>query len=189
VQHALRAFTPRDQKAVRAAAETFRTNPALDVETAITELAVGEALVSFLDEKGRPGIVERALVRPPRSRIGPLAPDERSRLVQRSAAFGRYERLVDRESAYEVLKGRAERAAAPAEAPPPRERADETAAGGSGRDLRGGKHFGRRGPRGGRGREGVVEAMAKSAARSIGSSIGRQILRGLFGSMLGGRRR
>src|SRR5690606_24049201 len=109
VQHALRAFTPRDQKAVRAAAQTFRSNPDLDVESAITELAVGEALVSFLDDQGRPGVVERARVMPPQSRIGPLTPDERARVVSASAIAGRYERVVDRESAYEMLRDQADR--------------------------------------------------------------------------------
>ncbi|MBI5868871.1 MAG: DUF853 family protein, partial [candidate division Zixibacteria bacterium] len=104
VQHALRAFTPRDQKAVRAAAETFRTNPALDVEKVIGELGVGEALVSFLDEKGSPGIVERALVCPPASQIGPITPPQRQQLIRGSVLFGQYENVIDRESAYERLK-------------------------------------------------------------------------------------
>src|SRR5271167_2579330 len=112
VQHALRAFTPQDQKAVKAAAETFRTNPKLDVSKAITELEVGEALVSFLDEKGTPGIVERALVCPPHSQIGPITPDERRQLIQSSVVAGVYENAVDRESAYERLKGRADKPAA-----------------------------------------------------------------------------
>ncbi|MCO4755399.1 MAG: DUF853 family protein [Bacteriovoracaceae bacterium] len=104
IQHALRAYTPRDQKAVRTAAQTFRTNPNLDTETAITELAVGEALVSFLDEKGRPNIVERALIRPPFSQIGPIELKERKRIIRSSLVYGFYEKLVDRESAYEMLK-------------------------------------------------------------------------------------
>lgn len=112
VQHALRAFTPRDQRAVRAAAETFRTNPDLDVATAITELAVGEALVSLLDDNGTPGIVQRALIAPPRSQIGPISPDQRRSIVNWSPIQGRYDQRIDRESAYEILKGRAERAAA-----------------------------------------------------------------------------
>lgn len=115
VQHALRAFTPRDQKAVRAAAETFRTNPELDVETAITELAVGEALVSFLDEKGRPGIVQRAYICPPFSQIGPIQPAQRQNLIENSLVYGIYEKEIDRDSAYEMLKGRAEQSAAQAE--------------------------------------------------------------------------
>jgi DNA helicase HerA-like ATPase len=112
VQHALRAFTPRDQKAVRSAAETFRQNPKIEVETAITQLATGEALVSFLDEKGQPGIVERAYVLPPHGRIGPIAPPERQAVIQGSVVFGHYERAVDRESAYEMLKARAQQAQA-----------------------------------------------------------------------------
>src|SRR5262249_21597479 len=115
VQHALRAFTPRDQKAVKAAAETMRANPKIDTEKAITELAVGEALVSFLDEKGRPSPVERAFVLPPASRIGPVTADERQRVVAASGLGGVYDKPVDRESAYERLKGRA--AAAPSGAP------------------------------------------------------------------------
>ncbi len=106
VQHALRAFTPRDQKAVRAAAETFRENPAIDVEKVITELGVGEALVSFLDPKGAPSVVERALVRPPHSQIGPITPDARAQIIRESVLFGHYEKLVDRESAYEKLESR-----------------------------------------------------------------------------------
>ena len=107
VQHALRAFTPKDQKAVRAAAETFRANPKLKIEEVITQLAVGEALVSFLDENGTPGIVERALICPPHSQIGPITPEQRKQLMQTSVVAGVYENAVDRESAYEILKSRA----------------------------------------------------------------------------------
>ena len=189
VQHALRAFSPRDQKAVRSAAETFRQNPKVDVETAITQLGTGEALISFLDEKGYPGIVERAFVLPPMSRIGPVTPAERQAVVQASLVYGHYEKAVDRESAYELLKTRADRAAADdaearaeAEAqarrapygyPPPPERYPYPQA-----------------PRrpAGRARDTLIEAMAKSAARSVGSSLGRQILRGVLGSILGGKR-
>jgi uncharacterized protein len=177
VQHALRAFTPRDQKAVKAAAETFRANPGVDVETVITEMGVGEALVSFLDEKGRPLPVERALIRPPGSRIGPLTEDERKALIQSSILQGVYEKSVDRESAYEVLKARAEKTATQ----PPEEQEQ-------GFDW-GGLLGGQTGPRGGRGREGVVEAAAKSVARAVGSELGRQIIRGVLGSILGGGRR
>src|SRR4029079_16980223 len=106
VQHALRAFTPRDQKAVKSAAETMRPNPKLKVEQVITELAVGEALVSFLDEKGRPNIVERAFVVPPGSFLGPVTADERRKCIESSTLYGHYEKTVDRESAYEKLKGR-----------------------------------------------------------------------------------
>jgi len=166
VQHALRAFTPRDQAAVRAAATTFRANPGVDVERAITELGVGEALVSFLDEKGRPTPVERAFVVPPRARIGPLTDAERQQAVATSLVAGHYEKAVDRESAFERLAARAEaaRAAQPepaaARAPAGRARATDSA----------------------------LEAVAKSAARAIGSELGRRIVRGVLGSLLGGRR-
>ncbi|HAN56594.1 MAG TPA: ATP-binding protein, partial [Betaproteobacteria bacterium] len=112
VQHALRAFSPRDQKAVKAAAETMRDNPALDEESVITELGVGEALVSFLDEKGRPGMVERALILPPQGQIGPITPEQRQAIIASSLVAGHYEKEIDRESAYELLKGRAAQAAA-----------------------------------------------------------------------------
>ncbi len=172
IQHALRAFTPRDQKAVRAAAETFRANPALNVETAITELAVGEALVSTLQAKGVPGMVERILIRPPASRIGPATPAERRLVIDQSPLAGRYEQPVDRESAYEILKGKAAQDAARAAAPPRR----------SAGNAEGAVRSTRRG--GGRGRQTVIEAMTRSLVRSIGSQIGRQIVRGLLGSLL-----
>jgi uncharacterized protein len=196
VQHALRAFTPRDQRAVKSAAETMRPNPAFAIEQAITELGVGEALVSLLDEKGRPGITERALIVPPGSQLGPLPDAERARLIAASPLAGVYEKSVDRESAYERLKARAA-ATVPEEqapswqrsgpssrrdpAPQPQQRSD----GGS---LASDILFGRRGPRGGRQTQGLVEAMAKSAARSVGSGAGRALIRGLLGSLLGGRR-
>jgi uncharacterized protein len=186
IQHALRAFTPRDQKAVKSAAETLRQNPKLDVEKAITELAVGEALVSLLDEKGQPGIVERAMVCPPRSRIGPLTPDERRQIIDGSVLHGHYEQAVDRESAYEKLRGRAD-AKAPSQAPatgPEMSRLPTSGEGGVLRDVL----FGSTGPRGGR-HDGLVQAAAKSAARAVGSQLGRQILRGMFGSIGGGRSR
>ncbi|HYG99908.1 MAG TPA: helicase HerA-like domain-containing protein [Terriglobales bacterium] len=206
VQHALRAFTPRDQKAVSAAAETFRPNPKLDVERAIQELGVGEALVSFLDEKGTPGIVERALVVPPASRVGPITPDERQRVVQGSVIFGHYEKEEDRESAYERLTQRADRKAPAASTPtyvPPAARPTQMSApnmeapqqqgGGFSWGSIGDAVGGALGGSSGRGRsryqrQGMVEAMAKSAARSVGSQLGRQIMRGLMGSILGGRR-
>jgi hypothetical protein len=178
VQHALRAFTPRDQKAVRAAAETFRANPKLKIESVITELGVGEALVSVLDEKGSPGIVERAFVCPPQSRLGPVSTAERLVLLDASAVRGQYEKSVDRESAYEILKRRAAQAVAPAAAAPEK---------GGGGGLLDGLLGGVTGPRGGR-REGAAEAMVKSAARSIGSQIGRNLIRGVLGSLLGGKR-
>src|SRR5512143_363000 len=174
VQHALRAFTPKDQKAVKAAAQTFRPNPKLDVAEAIMELAVGEALVSVLDAKGSPTEVERAMVFPPRSRLAPLSPEERAAVVKGSVLYGHYEAVVDRESAYEKLKAKAGGDAAPAEAdggilgtPGPR-----------GRDARPSSQAG-----------GLFGAMAKSAAHAIGSQIGRQIIRGVLGSILGGRAR
>jgi DNA helicase HerA-like ATPase len=180
VQHALRAFTPRDQKAVKAAAETMRANPKLDTEKAILELGVGEALVSFLDEKGRPGIVERAWVLPPASRIGPATPDERQAVIAGSPVAGVYDKTVDRESAYERLKGRAEHASAAgggAAAP-----ADGGWLG-SIKDSLGGLMTGS-----GR-KDSIVEAAAKSAARTVGSTVGREIVRGVLGSLLGGKRR
>jgi uncharacterized protein len=194
VQHALRAFTPNDQKAVKAAADTFRSNPKLNVAQVITQLEVGEALVSFLDEKGTPGVVERALVLPPRSRIGPITADERAKLIQSSVVAGVYEKVVDRESAYERLKGRAENAPAPA-----------GSGGGTNAPLPGGvaggaPHSGgisdwipnipgitSRAP-GQRG-DTLAQAMAKSAARTIGSTVGRSIVRGVLGSLLGGSKR
>jgi DNA helicase HerA-like ATPase len=178
VQHALRAFTPRDQKAVKTAATTLRPNPALDVERAITELGVGEALVSFLDPKGTPAIVERAWILPPAARIGPLTSSERQAVIASSAVKGHYEQTVDRESAYERLRTRTEERQAP-EAPPARTPASQPTSGGLNDIL-----FGSTGPRGGR-REGMVEAAAKSAARSMGSSLARSIL----GTLFGGRRR
>jgi DNA helicase HerA-like ATPase len=188
VQHALRAFTPRDQKAVKSVAQTMRPNPKLDIERAILELGVGEALVSLLDAKGTPGVTERAYVLPPASQIGPIEPAERRGLVNRSLVAGVYEKALDRESAFEMLKARAESAPAPA---PGTKGAPGTAApapGGGG--MLGGISdilFGSTGPRGGR-REGVVEAAAKSAARSAGSAVARQVLRGVLGSLLGGKK-
>jgi DNA helicase HerA-like ATPase len=163
IQHALRAFTPRDQKAVRAAAQTFRANPTFDTEEVITQLGVGAALVSTLDPEGVPGIVEQTLIRPPSSRMGPVTPEERRSAMAASPVAGRYDQTVDRESAYEVLKKRAEAAQRPQaehEAPalpgaPPRSR-----------------------------RQTPMEAIVTSAARSIGSQIGRQLVRGLLGSLL-----
>ena len=168
VQHALRAFTPRDQKTVKAAAQTFRANPKLNVEKVITELAVGEALVSVLDEKGTPSVVERAFVYPPRSRLTPLTPEERRQIIQGSVLQGHYERTVDRESAYERLRAKAD--SSPSGAGPtvsaPRRAAEakpETVK--------------------------ILEAMAKSAAHAVGSQIGRQIIRGVLGSLFGSSRR
>ncbi|MBO3706029.1 MAG: DUF853 domain-containing protein [Candidatus Accumulibacter sp.] len=182
VQHALRAFTPRDQKAVKAAAQTLRANPKFNAEEAITELGVGEALVSFLDEKGRPNVVERAFILPPASRIGPQSAEERQAVIKASAIYGHYENAVDRESAYEKLKGAA---AQQPTAGQPTAGGQAPAAGGSGWLGSLGDLFG--GGGGGRGRgDSVVETAAKSAARAIGSQVGREIIRGVLGSILGG---
>jgi uncharacterized protein len=180
VQHALRAFTPRDQKAVKSAATTLRANPKLDVEAAITELGVGEALVSLLDEKGRPAVVERAFVLPPGSRLGAVTPEERAATIKASLLAGVYDTVVDRESAYEKLTQRvAEQKPAPEIAAKP-----QAESGG----WLGGLLGGATGPRGGH-RDGAIELAAKSAARAIGSQVGREIIRGVLGSILGGKRR
>jgi hypothetical protein len=188
VQHALRAFTPRDQKAVKSAATTMRPNPELDLEAAITELGVGEALVSLLDEKGRPGITERAFVIAPGSRLGPVTPEQRQALIRESLVYGHYEKAEDRESAYEKIKGAAAageaRGAVPAPAgpmgaPPAAEQ------GGGLLGALGEMLLGKTGPRGGH-HPGVLDAAVKSAARSVGSGIGREITRGVLGSILGG---
>lgn len=175
VQHALRAFTPRDQKAVNSAAETFRSNPKVDVKTAITELGVGEALVSFLDEKGIPSPVERALVCPPKSRIGPANDAERAMVIRQSLVAGVYEKQVDRESAYEVLKKRAEQVSA--EQAPKQEAAKQEEQGFDWGGVLGGKKTSRS--------DSAMEVAAKSAARAIGSQLGRSIIRGVLGSILG----
>lgn len=188
VQHALRAFSPRDQKAVKAAAETMRDNSALDEETAITELGVGEALVSCLDKNGQPGIVERAFIMPPHAQIGPIADEQRRQLIGSSLVAGVYEKNVDRESAYEVLKSRTEQAADQAQtAARDQSVSDSSSTGGTLEGILGDMLGGGVGT-GGRRREGVVEALAKSAARSVGSQVGRAIVRGVLGSILGGRR-
>jgi DNA helicase HerA-like ATPase len=186
VQHALRAFTPRDQKAVKATATTMRQKPGLDIETAITELAVGEALVSFLDAKGRPSVTERVYVLPPGSQIGPITPQQRQQLVAGSLVAGVYEKLVDRESAYEKLKGRAESApdAPIAAGGKPGAAAQEDGG------LMGGLNdllFGSTGPRGGK-RDGLVQTMAKSAVRTMGTTAGREILRGVLGGIFGAKK-
>jgi DNA helicase HerA-like ATPase len=201
VQHALRAFTPRDQKAVKSAATTMRQNPKLDVEAVITELGVGEALVSFLDEKGRPNIVERAFVAPPGSRLGPVTPEERAAIMKDSLVAGVYEKTVDRESAYEKLTGRVAGGTgaasaggssngaatnAPAGAPQPAQQQ-----GNDGGGLLGGLKdilFGKTGPRGGQ-HDGLVQTAAKSAVRTIGTQVGKEILRGVLGGIMGGGKR
>ncbi len=170
IQHALRAFTPRDQKAVRAAAETFRGDGKLDVAAVITELGVGEALVSCLDPQGSPQVVQRALIRPPQGLIGPIPMMTRDRLISADPLYAHYKTEIDRESAYELLKAKA---AAVIETPAPAPAASTP----------------RSAPRAGRGREGAVEAITKSAMRAIGSQLGRQIMRGILGAITGGRGR
>ena len=181
VQHALRAFTPRDQKAVKSAAETMRPNPKLRIEQVITELGVGEALVSLLDDKGRPNVTERAFVVPPGSQLGPLTEAERRAAIAASPLAGHYEKAVDRESAYEKLKARADQAAQETAAQSTPAQPKETSVAS---DIL----FGRTGPRGGRQSQGLLEAMAKSAARTVGSQVGRELIRGVLGSLLGKRR-
>ena len=191
VQHALRAFTPRDQKAVKATATTMRQKPGLDIETAITELAVGEALVSFLDAKGRPSVTERVFVLPPGSQLGPITPEQRKALMAGSLVTGVYEKLVDRESAYEKLRGRAAEASEQASATAGNGKGAKGEAADEGGGLLGGLNdalFGSTGPRGGK-REGLAQTMAKSAVRTMGTTIGREILRGVLGSVFGGRKR
>jgi len=190
VQHALRAFTPRDQKAVKATATTMRQNPGLDIEAAITELAVGEALVSFLDEKGRPGITERVYVIPPGSQIGPITAAQRQALLQSSLVAGIYEKAEDRESAYEILRQRTAEAAPVAKAPPSAGAGKGQAADAAEPGMLGGLNellFGSTGPRGGK-RDGLVQTMAKSTVRTMGNSLGRQILRGVLGGILGNKK-
>ena len=179
VQHALRAYTPQEQKAVKVAAQTFRENPKIDVEKAITELGVGEVLISLLDEKGIPTIVDRAFVVPPVGQIGPITPEQRQQLMQNSLVAGQYEQAVDRESAFEILAKKAEektqqQAQADAEAQATKQAADEEKA----------QRAAARAP------DSVWESIGKSVARSASSSIGRQIgnqiVRGVLGSILGG---
>ncbi len=183
VQHALRAFTPKDQKAVKATAQTMRPNPALDIEAAITELAVGEALVSFLDDKGRPSITQRVYVLPPGSRIGPIEDAQRRRLLADSLVAGVYETAADRESAYEVLLARAAQAPAATNGI-----ANNPAAASDG--MMGGLNeflFGSTGPRGGK-KDGLVQSLVKSTARSMTQQLGRQLLRGVLGSLTGSKK-
>jgi DNA helicase HerA-like ATPase len=182
IQHALRAYTPRDRKSVETAAKSFRENPALDTATVISELGVGEALVSTLDRKGVPSVVQRVMVAPPRSRIGPLTEPERAAVVAQSPVRGDYDQAVDRDSAYEILQ---RRASAQQEAIEEAKRQAEAEAGEGGSILD--SIFGTGGAtRGGRSRQTTGEAFAKSIARSVGSSMGRQIVRGVLGSLLGG---
>lgn len=182
VQHALRAYTPRDQKAVKAAAETFRANPGVDVETAITELGVGEALVSFLNEKGAPSPVERTYVCPPESRIGPATKPERSAVIANSHVNGKYENLVDRKSAHEELTKRAE-AQVPTEKEAEKikktrkkEKEDDEDSFDWGGVLTGSRI---------KPSDSILERFGKKAAREVGSKIGRAIIRGVLGTILG----
>jgi len=211
VQHALRAFTPRDQKAVKSAAETMRANPGLDIATAITELAVGEALVSLLDDKGRPGVTQRVYVLPPGSQIGPITPEQRKALLANSLVAGVYDEAVDRESAYEKLKGRTASAPAGNSAPASaggsmRDEAAQAFKRGAGDAATGaaqdaatqaaGQAAGSAGGwlgdlaggllKGSGRKDSILETVAKSAARTIGSTVGREIIRGVLGSILGG---
>jgi uncharacterized protein len=207
VQHALRAFTPHDQKAVKTAADTLRPNPAIDIGRAITELAVGEALISLLDAKGTPAVTARAWVVPPASRIGPITDAERDAIRKAStASYGQYDQTVDRESAYEKLKARTLDKGTPADAGPAAQSGGRTGESGpfaSGRpagqtpaapagpsvtDALSSILLGSTGPRGGH-HDGLLQSAAKSAARSMGSGVGRAILRGALGSILGGRSR
>lgn len=181
VQHALRAFTPSDQKAVRIAANTLRANPAFDAAGAITELGVGEALISLLDEKGRPSVVERAFIAPPASRIGPLSAAERQALIQGSLLYGRYDTQEDRESAFERLQETSPAAGDETASP-------QTDQSGGLLDALNGILFGRTGPRGGQ-HDGVVQTAAKSVARTLGNEVGRQLMRGVLGSLLGSSKR
>ena len=181
VQHALRAFTPKDQKAVRSAAETFRANPEVDVATAITELSVGEALVSFLDDKGTPSMVERAFVIPPHSHIGPVSPEQRQQLLSSSLVAGQYETVVDRESAYEILKAKSEVAAQAAQAQAEQEAAAEQAELDAKAAAKAEKEAAKSSVA-----SGSFGAFAKSASRAIGSNVGREIVRGVLGGIFGG---
>lgn len=170
IQHALRAYTAKDQKAVRAAAQTFRANPHLDTEQVITDLGAGEALVSLLDEKGRPKMVERTLIKPPKSQIGPITATKRTQMMANSLVAGVYEKVIDRESAYEILAARAQKLAEQQQA----EQIELEQQKSSSKTR-------------GRPRQSAMEAFFKSAMRSLGSTIGRKIARGLLGSLLGGK--
>jgi DNA helicase HerA-like ATPase len=188
IQHALRAFTPRDQKAVKATAQTMRQKPGLDIEAAITELAVGEALVSLLDAKGRPSITERVFVLPPGSQLGPITPAQRQALIAGSLVAGVYENVQDRESAYEKLKGRAASAPERAEC-----RQHPARPGRPDRGRRLARRLERHPVRHDRAAwwqaRRLAQTMAKSAVRTMGTTVGREILRGVLGSIFGGKKR
>lgn len=177
IQHALRAFTPKDQKAVRTVANTFRSNPNIDTGQVITELGVGEALVSTLDSEGIPTMVEQILIRPPESRIGPMNKQERTEQISRSPYRGRYDTTLDRESAYEMLVKRAEQSAAQEEALEREEAAREAA---EKEAKAASKTTGRSR------RQSPTEAFVSSAARAIGSQLGRRVIRGVLGSLFKG---
>jgi uncharacterized protein len=181
VQHALRAFTPRDQKAVRTAAETFPPNPKVDVVSTITTMAVGEALVSMLGERSVPQPVQKALIRPPRCRMGAITPEERAQIRARSPVGAKYDTTVDRESAYEILKKRGHEAALAAASEAEAKLAAQEAA-------KRQKELERARPRASN-RQTTGEAIVKSTVRTFGSTIGRELARGLLGSLLGGRKR
>jgi len=168
IQHALRAFTPNDRKVIRSVAQSFPANPDFDTETVITSLGIGEALVSVLDNKGRPLPVQQTIIRPPESRIGALDEDERQARIDRSPLRGRYEEAIDRVSAYEILNDRAREAQIKQDIA----ETEKT----------------RNKPKTGRTRQSTGEAFIKSAVRTIGSQVGRQIVRGIMGSLFGGRR-
>jgi DNA helicase HerA-like ATPase len=213
VQHALRAFTPRDQKAVRTAAETFRPNPKLDTAKVITELGKGEALVSFLEGNGTPSMVERAMIRPPSARLGPVTPEERKAVIAKSPLRGKYEQTIDPESAYEILQKRLQNATAPEQAPQPPPQRSPTgptgpwsttrrpqqqpsaepppSTGGGWSDVLGGVLGGGSGGNRPRGRmtttEVVVKQVARSVASQVGTQVGRAIIRGILGSLSGKR--
>ncbi len=181
-QHALRAFTPRDQKAVRTAAETFVPNPGLDVAAAIGQLGVGEALVSTLQDKGVPMPVERTLIAPPRCRMGAITDAERKQVRAGSPVGARYDTRIDRESASEMLARKAEQKTEQAQAPPAKTREhDDAQEGGIGQTVKDAVFGTKR-------RQGMIETAAKQTARTMGSQIGRQILRGIMGSMFGGKK-
>jgi DNA helicase HerA-like ATPase len=194
VQHALRAFTPRDQKAVKAAAETFRPNPKLDTAKVITELGKGEALVSFLEGNGTPSMVERALIAPPSARIGPLTDTERKAIIAKSPIRGKYDQTIDPESAYEILQRRLQEASAETEGAPTSGQQQPPATGGGWSDVLGGILGGGGKPSGSRSRgrmttgEVVVKQVARSVASQVGTQIGKALIRGVLGSLGGGKR-
>ena len=176
IQHGLRAFTAKEQKSLRAVADGFRPNPAIDTLTVLTELGIGEALVGTLEAKGTPAMVQRVAVAPPQSRIGPLSEAERAALIQQSPLRGRYDKPIDRESAYELLTARAEQAAQQAEQSKPSAASKKAEAGGiagAAGELLGG----------------LASQVMKTAMRQAANQIGRQLVRGLLGSLMGGKGR